>query len=223
MSDYSMARLNMVESQIRPNQVTDSRIISAMRDIPRETFVPASLRGMAYMDEEISFESTSLTAGERHLIAPMTLARLVQAASIGSEDVVLDVGCATGYSCAVLSRIAEAVVGLECDTGLAEMASNNLMALEIDNAAIVTGELAKGYPEEGPYDAIILQGSVPDAPEILLSQVKRGGRLVSVIGGRKMGQAIIYRNIDGDFTPVSVFDAGAPPLPGFKHAPEFMF
>lgn len=203
--------------------MTDRRILDAMLSIPREMFVPVASRSLAYMDEAIAFDTAARAAGHRYMMAPMTLAQLVQLAAIEEGNLVLDVGCMTGYSSVVLSRLAGAVVGLECDTALAEAAGNAFMELEADNAAIVTGDLAQGYPDEGPYDAIVLQGSVPEVPKSLLAQLKEGGRLVGVIGSRDMGQGCLFRNIGGDFSSVSSFDAGAPPLPGFERAPEFVF
>ncbi|MDH3582015.1 MAG: protein-L-isoaspartate O-methyltransferase [Hyphomicrobiales bacterium] len=230
MTDYAVARANMVESQIRPNQVTDRRILQIMLEIPREIFVPPAMRSLAYMDEEFTFEASggsaeasSGSAADRSMLAPMPLARLIQLAAIGAEDVVLDIGCATGYSSAVLARLAEAVVGLECDGPLAEAAGRNMIELETDNAAIVTGDLASGYPDESPYDAILLQGSVSDVPDALLAQLKNGGRLVTVVGDRSMGQACLFRNFDGKFSRVAAFDAGAPALPGFERVQEFVF
>lgn len=223
MTDYAVARANMVESQIRPNQVTDRRILQVMLEIPREIFVPPSLRPLAYMDQEITFEAFSEIAADRSMLAPMPLARLIQLAAIGPGEVVLDVGCATGYSSAVLARLAEAVVGLECDPALAEAAGRNMMELETDNAAIVTGDLASGYPDESPYDAILLEGSVRQVPETLVAQLKDGGRLATIIGDRSMGQAFLYRNFNGKISRVAAFDAGAPALPGFERAPEFVF
>lgn len=223
MSEFATARLNMVESQIRPNRVTDRRILDAMLEVPREKFVPASKRSLAYMDEEIVFESPDRASADRFMVAPMTLAQLTQLAGVEAGNVVLDVGCTTGYSSVILARLAGAVVGLECDAELSESASTNIIDLEADNAAIVTGDLAQGYPDEGPYDAIVLQGSVPEVAEALLRQLKEGGRLVAVIGDREMGQAFLYRKIGDDFPAVSAFDAGAPRLPGFEKAPEFVF
>lgn len=223
MTEYELARLNMVESQIRPNRVTDRRIIDAMLGVPRETFVPPAMRPLAYMDQEIAFEPSGPDMPERYMITPMTLAQLIQLAEIDEDCLVLDVGCTTGYSSAVLARLAAAVVGLECDASLVDAANRNLVELEADNAAIVSGRLENGYRDEGPYDAIILQGSVPEVPQALCEQLKDGGRLVTVIGDRDRGEGCLIRNIGGDMTTVSALDAAAPRLPGFEVATEFVF
>ncbi|MGI9385071.1 MAG: protein-L-isoaspartate O-methyltransferase family protein [Methyloligellaceae bacterium] len=223
MSDFATARLNMVESQVRPNEVTDRRILQAMSEIPREAFVPPSMRTLAYMDEEIVLHSAGRDAPARHLMAPMPLARLIQLASVEAGDLVLDVGCATGYSTAVLARLAESVVGLECDSGLAETAGKTLMELEADNAAVVTGPLPEGYSEEGPYDAILLNGAVPDVPQSLLDQLKQGGRLVAVLSAGGLGKATLFQNIASMISDRPAFDAGAPALPGFERRATFVF
>ena len=226
MNDYSTARHNMVESQIRPNQVTDARLLRALMDIPREMFVPASLRTLAYMEQDIPLAPARHGIPERRLLPPMPLARLIQLAEVDPGNLVLDVGCATGYSTAILSRLAESVVGLECDQGLAEQASQTLMELEADNAAIVTGVLPDGYASEGPFDVILLNGSVadvPDVPEGLLGQLKDGGRLVAIVAAHGFGQAIVYRNKAGRVSRRPAFDVGGPPLPGFERKKEFVF
>lgn len=223
MNDYAAARLNMVESQIRPNQVTDSRLLRALLNIPREEFVPAALRSLAYMEDEFPVAPASRGMPARRLLAPMPLARLIQLADVGPADLVLDVGCATGYSSALLARLAESVVGLECDEGLAELASRTLTELEIDNAAVVTGPLPEGYRGEGPFDVILLEGCVPDVPASLLKQLKAGGRLVTIIAESDFGQAALYRNIGGRTSRRFVFDAGGPQLPGFERENEFVF
>lgn len=223
MNDYTAARHNMVESQIRPNQVTDARLLRALMDIPREMFVPASLRTLAYMEQDIVLAPARHGIPERRLLPPMPLARLIQLAEVELGDLVLDVGCATGYSTAILSRLAESVVGLECDQGLAEQASQTLMELEADNAAIVTGPLRDGYASEGPFDVILLNGSVADVPEGLLSQLKDGGSLVAIIAAHGLGQAIVYRNEAGRVSQRPAFDAGGPPLPGFERKKQFVF
>ncbi len=223
MTDFAAARANMVESQVRPNDVTDPRILQAMLDIPRENFIRASLRPVAYMDEDVRLDTGGREAAPRYLMAPMVLAKLIQLAEIEPADLVLDIGCGTGYSCAVAARMAEAVVGLESDQGLAEDATRTLLELEVDNAVIVTGPLADGYAAEGPYDVILMQGSVPAVPETLLAQLKDEGRLVTVIGDRNFGRAMLYRSVNGDIAAVAAFDAGVPPVPGFEQEAEFVF
>jgi len=137
-TNYSTARLNMVESQVRPNRVTDQRIIDAMADIPREVFVPKRLQAVAYIDEDIEI------APGRFIMEPMVLARMLQTADIGSDDVVLEIGCGTGYGTAVLSRLAGTVVSLESDEALAAEATATLSTVGADNAIVVTGSLAEG-------------------------------------------------------------------------------
>jgi len=223
MDDLAAARLNMVESQIRPNKVTDPRILEAMLEIPREIFVPASLRSLAYMDDEVPVEPAGGTTPRRALMSPMAQARLIQLANVHADDLVLDVGCATGYSTAILAKLAGAVIGLEMDEDLAAQAAATLAELEADNADIAVGALRDGAAAEGPYDVILLEGSVPDAPSGLLAQLKEGGRLVAILRGNGLSSAYLYEKVGTDFSRRRAFDAGAPPLPDFDKQPVFVF
>jgi protein-L-isoaspartate(D-aspartate) O-methyltransferase len=227
MIDFERQRLTMVESQLRPNEVTDTRLLAAMRTLPRERFVPPPLKKLAYMDEGIAVFPAIDGAPARFLLAPMVLARLVQLAAVEPHDTVLDVGCATGYSTAVLARLGRSVVGLEPEPELAKAASLALRELNIANAEIVKGALAKGHPEAGPYDVILLNGSVPTVPETLLAQLKEGGRLVAVVRGSannaSQGKAYLFVKADGEASGLPHFDAGARPLPGFAPEPSFAF
>ena len=152
--DYQTARRNMVENQIRPNKVTDIQVINSMGKIPREKFVPENLEAIAYGDRAI------LLGNERYLMAPMLFARLLQEANISVDDIVLNIGCGSGYSTAVLAEISKAVVGIENDPLLAKKASTNLIELGIDNALIVEKILIDGYAKQAPYDVIIFSGSI---------------------------------------------------------------
>lgn len=227
MIDFERQRLTMVESQLRPNQVTEERLLAAMRSLPRERFVPRQLRELAYMDESIEVFPAIDGAPARFLLAPMVLARLVQLASVEPQDAVLDVGCVTGYSTAVLARLGQTVIGLEPEPELAEAASNALRELDIANAEIVKGALAQGHREAGPYDVILLNGSVPKVPESLLAQLKEGGRLAAVIASGpnnpSQGKAYLFVKVDGEASGLPHFDAGARPLPGFAPEPCFTF
>jgi protein-L-isoaspartate(D-aspartate) O-methyltransferase len=227
MADFERQRLSMVESQLRPNEVTDRKIIAAMASLPRERFVPQRLSLLAYMDESIEVFPAIDGAPARFLLAPMPLARLVQLASVEPDDKVLDVGCATGYSTALLGSLAKQVVGLEPEPELAEAARSNLRALGIGNAAIVEGALADGCAKEGPYDVILLNGSVQEIPQALLDQLREGGRLVAILStgatSVRPGKAFLFVKIDGEASGLSHFDAGARVLPGFSRAPAFAF
>lgn len=223
MQDFALARAHMVDSQIRTNDVTDHRLIAALFDIPRERFVPAGRRALAYIDEDIPLDGAS--GGEtRYLMEPMPFARLVQLADIGAGDVVLDVGCATGYSSAVLARLAEAVVALESDEALAAVANETLPALEVGNVAVVSGPLAAGYPDEGPYDVIFVNGSVEEVPQALFDQLREGGRLVAVVTDeRGVSQAWLFTRRGGQTSGRPAFNAWAKPLPGFRKPKVFVF
>jgi protein-L-isoaspartate(D-aspartate) O-methyltransferase len=227
MADFEHQRLTMVESQLRPNEVTDRRILAAMGTLPRERFVPQRLSLLAYMDESIEVFPAREGAPARFLLAPMPLARLVQLASVGPEDKVLDVGCATGYSTALLAQLAKSVVGLEPEPELAEAARNNLRALGIANASIVEEALAEGCAKEGPYDVILLNGSVQEIPQGLLDQLEEGGRLVAILSTGastvRPGKAYLFVKVDGEASGLPHFDAGARPLPGFSRMPAFAF
>jgi len=217
MTDISAARNHMVDSQLRPNRVIDPHIAEAMRELPRERFVPKSLQAIAYIDEDIEI------APGRFLMEPMVLGRLLQAADIQAGDAVLDVGCATGYSSAVLARLAGVVVALEQDENLAARASELFTDLGIDNAAVVTGPLTEGYAKQGPYDVIFLGGAVDEVPRALIDQLADGGRLLAVVRRRGQGRAVIISRDDGVTGKVEIFDANIPVLPGFERTVTFEF
>ena len=223
MADFETARANMIESQIRPNGITDSRVIAAMAAVPREVFVPADKQCVAYMDEDLPLDGLGDVSG-RSLIEPMAFARLVQLAAIGPEDFVLDIGCASGYSLAVLAHLAQSAVAVEEDAVLAEIATENLNQLELSNVAVLNAPHATGCPDEAPFDAIILSGRVPTVPRKLLEQLQDGGRLVAVVGDAPLAQAHLWTRHGDSFASRQEFDATIAPLPGIEvERPAFTF
>jgi protein-L-isoaspartate(D-aspartate) O-methyltransferase len=228
MIDFEAARATMVDSQLRTDRVTDWRILTAFASLPRELFVPAGKRDLAYSDAALEVWP-SLDAGPaRFLLPPIVLARLAQLASVEAKDAVLDIGCATGYSTAILSHLARTVTAVEAEPELASAARETLQALGVSNAAVVDGDHARGAPEAGPFDVILLNGSVPEVPESLLAQLKDGGRLVAVVvtgpqGRPRQGKACLFVKVEGEASGLPHFDANAKPLPGFNFSPAFTF
>ena len=221
MTDFAAARRMMVDGQVRTADVTDLRLISAMLEVPRERFVADEKAALAYLDLDLPLGEGDRAL--RRLLKPMVLAKLIQLAGIGDTDRVLDVGCGTGYSAAVLGRLAAQVVALEEDTGLARRASAALAATGAANVKVVSGRLADGWPSDGPYDAILLEGATEIVPGSLLRQLRNGGRLACVMGGGPGGKAILYRAIDGEFSGRPAFEAASTLLPGFAQQPKFVF
>jgi protein-L-isoaspartate(D-aspartate) O-methyltransferase len=219
MMDYAAVRHNMVESQLRTNKVTNWRLIDAMDDVPRERFVPKQLCGTAYVDEDL------MVAPGRYLMEPLVLARLLQAATVSEEDVALDIGCGTGYSCAVLGRLAGTVVGLEADAALAESAAQTLSETGADNVIVVSGKLAAGYSRQGPYDVILFGGGIPFVPPAVFDQLAEGGRMVAVLRrpGEAIGRATLWIKLRGEISHRVICDASVPPLPGIEAETEFKF
>jgi protein-L-isoaspartate(D-aspartate) O-methyltransferase len=217
MFDDAMARRMMVDGQIRTADVTDLDLIAAMAAVPRELFVPPALAEQAYMDNDIPL------GGGRALLKPMVLAKLIQAARIGDGDHVLDVGCGTGYSSAVLARIAGSVVALEQDATLAQQARVALAAAGAAQVVVTTGALTAGFAAAAPYDVILLNGATEIVPELLGKQLKPNGRLACVLGRIPTGKATIFREIEGQLVGRPIFDASAAVLPGFVATPAFVF
>ena len=221
MTDWDNARANMVESQIRPNAVTDRRLINALLTVPRERFTPAQSRALSYCDADIAVSEGAEGGPARFLISPMLFARIVQLAEIADSDHVLDIGCASGYSSAVIAQFAGSVVALEEDEKLAARAQDLLGEVGADNVAVVQGRMNEGYPSQGPYDVIILEGAVDEVPEALFGQLASGGQLVAAIPGRGVARVHRYVNSDGRIGGAAAFDAQLSPLPGFQREPGF--
>ncbi len=216
--DFSVARHNMVENQIRPNRVTDARVLAALDSVPRELFVPESVRSIAYLDGDIDL------GNGRRMLEPMVFARLLQNAEIQPNEVVLDVGCGTGYSAAVLARLASTVVALENDRALAQRAAKLLAEQKVDTVALVEGALATGDKAHGPYDVIVIEGAVAKVPDTLLEQLADGGRLVAVVARPgSVSQATLMLRIGSSVSARPLFEAGAALLPGFATRPGFVF
>ena len=212
MTDFAAARRHMVDGQIRTTDVTDLRVISAMLEIPRERFMPPASTALAYLDLDVP------VGGGRRLLRPMVLAKLIQAAELEATDRVLDVGCATGYSAAVLARIAGQVVALEQDAGLAKAASDSLSAQP--NVDVVSGALAAGWPQGAPYDVIVLEGATEVVPQALCHQLKDGGRLVCVLGSGPGSKAMLYRAATGKRRPADLRCRGGTAA-GFRESAGF--
>jgi len=221
MTDFAAARRMMVDGQVRTADVTDLRLLAAMLELPRERFFPTNKAPLAYLDLDVPVNEPGQPV--RRLLKPMVLAKLIQAAGIAESDAVLDVGCASGYSTALLTHLAGSVVGLEEDAALARQAADAMSWAQLPNAKIVTGPLAQGCVGEGPYDVILLQGSAEVIPPALFDQLKNGGRLICVLGRGPQGKAMFYRRAEVDISGRPVFDAAAAALPGFAKPPEFVF
>lgn len=217
-TEYSAARLNMVDGQIRPNKVTDQRVVDAFLAVAREQFVPAGLRGVAYVDKSIAIGKG------RYLLEPMVLARLLNDARIQATDMVLDVGTGSGYSAAVIGRLAAAVVALESDSELAAQANQAMQMQGVDNAAVMHGPLNAGWARQAPYNVIILQGAVGAVAPALLEQLADGGRLLAVVMPESgQGVARLYQKTGGQISVRVLFDASAALLPGFEARADFQF
>src|ERR1700722_5523063 len=204
MPDYAAQRMNMVESQVRANDVTDIRIHEAMHAVPRERFVPTVKRSVAYADGAIEVVANS------YLLEPRTFSKLVQLAKIAATDSVLDVGCAPGYSTAGIANLAAKITGLDQDADLVRVASDMVPAVGATNISIVQGPLADGHRAGAPYDVIVVNGAIEAAPEALLSQLAEGGRLVAIVQAGEQSRAHLYLCQNSRVGSRVAFDAWAP-------------
>ncbi len=217
MFDTATARRLMVEGQIRTADVTNLDLQEAMLTLPRERFVPPSLAALAYLDKDIPI------AKGRALLKPMVLAKLIQAARVRGGDHVLDVACGTGYSSAVLARLAGSVIALEEDAELARQAKEALAAADAAQVQVVIGPLTAGWLPGAPYDVIFLNGATEIAPEALGRQLKPDGRLACIYGRSPATKGMIFHVIEGHLVGCPMFDAAAELLPGFVAPPAFVF
>lgn len=215
MTDFATRRRMMVDTQVRPSDVTKFPIIDAMLRIPREAFVPASEKEAAYAGRNVRL------AKDRVVLEPRTLAKMLDALNINNDDLVLDIGAGFGYSSAVIARIAEAVVAVEDDeTFTAE--AQSLLVEHGDNVVFHEGALAEGAAEHGPYDAIVIEGGVAQLPEAITDQLKDGGRIVCLFMDGALGTVRVGWKIDGAITWRFAFNASAPVLPGFEKRDAFV-
>ena len=217
MPDYAAQRTTMVDTQLATSGVTNPRVQAAMAAVARERFVPASKRAMAYCDLPVE------VAPGRHLLDPRSFAKLLTLADVHADDRVLDVGCATGYSAAVLSLLAGSVVALEQDADLVRIASDLLPAAGAANATLVQGALVEGAKGSAPYDVIVVEGGIEEAPQKLLSQLAEGGRLVAVLQQGPQGRGHLFVKENGRIGMRADFDASVPVLSGFRRAVGFVF
>ncbi|MEE2745954.1 MAG: protein-L-isoaspartate O-methyltransferase [Pseudomonadota bacterium] len=216
--DYTVARQNMVESQLRTNKVNSVELLKAYEEVPRETFVPKHLKDVAYADTELKI------AEGRYLLQPMVQALLMQAAEIRPHDVVLEIGCGSGYATSILAKLANTVVALEENKALSEIATENLGGLGIDNAVVVSGPLIEGYQKQSPYNVIFLSGAVSKVQEGLVSQLSDRGRLVTVVKSEGIfGKGVLISKFGNTVSYNEIFDAGSCVLPGFETSPAFSF
>ncbi len=220
MVDFARQRQVMVDGQVRVNDVTDPRIIEAMLTLPREQFVPRSRVELAYIDEDIEIKEAFGAAPARYLMEPMTLAKLAQALEIEPNDRALVVGCATGYSAALLASLASEVIALESEEALAAEARR---ILKQRNITVVSGALTAGWPYSAPYNAILIDGSVEFVPDSITAQLADGGRLVAVVGTGRAAKALVYVKSGTVVSARPLFDAAIPTLPGFARPPQFVF
>ena len=227
MTHFDTLRLNMVNSQLLPNAITSKELLNAFRILKRENFVPVSQQLHAYIDRDIKIDAETSNKSARFILDPMVQAKLIQAANIQPTDIVLDIACATGYSTALISKIANVVVGIEADENIAKIANANIEQQEIDNAVIVNGSFTEGYKKEAPFDVILINGLIEEVPQTLFDQLAEGGRLVSIVVSdtstinAPLGHAYISHKTNGVIATRMVFDASPSKLTEFNKIVEF--
>jgi protein-L-isoaspartate(D-aspartate) O-methyltransferase len=220
MTDFTLARRNMIDGQLRPNRVNNAQLLAAIADLPRERFLPPGLRSVAYADDDVPL------GNGRHLMEPMVLARLIQTLQPRLEDKALVVASGAGYGTALLARLVKSVVAVEADARLAGSAEQTLRELGIANVRQVTGKLEDGCTTQAPYDVILIEGAVPQVPSSIVAQLAEGGRLGTVIAAVSpgvLGVAQLMVKEGGVASSRPIFDAGTPPLAGFAAPARFTF
>ena len=216
--DFKKARRHMVDSQVRPNDVTDLRLLAAMEEIPREVFLPTELRNQAYVEHDVGF------AQGRYLLRARDFAKLVSAAAPKSNDLVLNAVSGSGYSTAVLSHLVEMVVAVEKNEELSSKAEENLTTLGVSNAAVIVGDPAQGAPKQGPFDLIFIGGAIEVEPTSLLQQLKDGGRLAALKLRDGLVRGVVIHRTGDVFAESVAFDAASQlVLPEFKAEKSFVF
>lgn len=215
MTDFAQRRTMMVDTQVRPNDVTSYPVIEAMLHVPREQFVPDSRRDVAYAGQNMDI------APGRVLLEARTMGKMMEVLDLQTKDLVLNVGCGYGYSAAVMARIAEAVVAVEEDETMAAEAQSRLAALDVFNVVVIAGKLTEGCASQAPYDAMLIEGSIEVMPAALADQLRDGGRVVALFREGNLGVVRVGRKLDGRINWRFAFNAGAPLLPGFAEPRSF--
>ncbi len=219
MTDFALARRNMVEGQLRPNRVTNAALLAAAGDLPRERFLPGNLHSVAYADDDVPL------GNGRFLMEPMVLFRLIQILQPQADDKALVVASGRGYGAALIARLVASVTAVEGDADLATASRQILRELGTTNVEVLDGIPEQGAPGKGPYDVILIEGAVQELPATLTDQLAEGGRLATVLAGTPgaLGVAQLFLKEGGVTSGRPLFDAGTPPLPGFAPAPRFKF
>lgn len=217
MADFAQRRLTMVDTQIRPSDVTSFTVIDAMLSVPREAFLPDAARDLAYVGGPVPIDAA------RQLMEPRTIAKMLEALDLSPKDLVLEIGPGLGYTTALVARLAEAVVAVEEDADMARDAEAALSAQNVDNAAILAGPLTEGAPRNAPFDAIVIFAGVENLPQTIFDQLKEGGRILALFMDGPLGEVRLGMKTHGTVSWRVEFNATAPVLPGFERAPSFTF
>lgn len=220
MTDFAQARKNMVDCQIHTSGVLHAGLLTAFETVPREIFVPDALKGIAYFDEDV------VIGKGRSLLEPLTLSKMLEAANLSEDDVVLDIGGATGYGAAILSTNVSTVIALESNEDYLKAAEKHWKELEACNVIGCHGKLKDGAADKGPYSLIIMHGAVPEIPQNIAAQLAPNGRLLTIIKkpGSKIGQATLVQNLgESTFSSYTLFECGAEYIEGFAPKPTFSF
>jgi protein-L-isoaspartate(D-aspartate) O-methyltransferase len=219
MTDFALARRNMVEGQLRPNRVNDAGLLAALGELPRERFLPDGLRSVAYADDDVPL------GNGRFMMEPMVLARLIQFLQPQAGDKAMVLAAGLGYGAAILARLVQSVVAVEADVGLAEGARQVLRDLGVTGVQQVVGEAEQGAAAAGPYDIILIEGAVHEVPKAIADQLAEGGRLATVVADPSgaLGVAHLFVKQGGVVSGRPLFDAGTPPVPGFARPARFTF
>jgi len=215
MTDYAARRITMVDTQVRPCDVTKFPVIDAMLRVERELFVPREKREAAYIGENVDLGDS------RVVLDPRTLGKMLDYLNIQNDELVLDIGVGLGYSSALISRLSEAVVALEDEPGRMAEAEETLARVGADNVVLHCGALAEGAAQHGPYDVIMLQGAVEHMPDNILEQLKDGGRIACIFNEEALGIVKIGHKLSGKVTWRFAFNAAAPVLTGFERHKAF--
>jgi protein-L-isoaspartate(D-aspartate) O-methyltransferase len=224
---FAELRRTMVDCQIRTFGVTDRAVIARFLDVPREEFVPAELRALAYSDLTLKIGAVE-RGGWRQLLAPMVLARLMQEADVKPEEKILDIAAGTGYSTAILAGLAQGVTALEEDSNFQAMIASNLAAIGLDKVPVTVGALTDGVANKAPFDLIFINGAVEGHLDKLFAQLREGGRLITLSRSvddpnRYACHALLFEKIAGQTSSRILFDASAPLLSAFREEPHFVF